>query len=360
MIIRWGIFGTGVISANFIAGLARAKNAKVSYVVSRSLKKAQKFASELRVPHAFEGYETAINSGKADAIYIATPASEHLNHALLCIEAGIPVLVEKPLAANESEAKKISEAAKLKSVFAMEAMWTRFLPAAQEMKKKIDEGAIGNIKLLSANFGYSKLINPFNKNGKLHLGEGSISQLGVYPLSLAQWFFGTPKLVQAMGTLNSLGVDDYAVFQLQYSSGVIGSFYSSLRSWAPNDFHIMGTDGKLSFNGPIVRPYGLTHFKKTPIKKRGISYGWRMHLKQKGWVHRIAQITKTSSHSGGKNFNYWYGGNGYHYEADEVRSCIKRGLNESPKMPLKDSVSVVATIDHILKLINESSLKKYN
>jgi len=360
MIIRWGIFGTGLISANFIAGLSKAKNAKVSYVASRSLKRAQKFASDLKVPRVIQGYAEAVKSGEADVIYIATPTSEHLNHALLCIEAGIPVLVEKPFANNELEAEKISQAAKSKSVFAMEAMWTRFLPAAQEMKEKIDKGTLGEVRLLSANIGYSKSFNPSNKNGKLQLGKGSISRLGVYPLSLAQWIFGTPKLVQAMGTLGSTGINEDAVFQLRYPGGIIGAFYSSLRSWAPNDFHVMGTNGKLSFNGPIIRPYGLTIFKKIPIKKNKSSYGWRMRLKQKGWVHRIAQIAGKSSHSGGKKFNYWYEGNGYHYEADEVRSCIQRGINESRKMPLSDSIAVAATIDNIRKLINESSPKKEN
>src|ERR1041384_7674228 len=93
---RWGVFGTGAISAKFVAGLAGARDAEAAFVASRSLDRAQKFAAGMGVPRAIAGYAEAVAEGGVDAVYIATPPSEHAAHALLCIEAGIPVLVEKP------------------------------------------------------------------------------------------------------------------------------------------------------------------------------------------------------------------------------------------------------------------------
>src|SRR5262245_7638419 len=98
MPFRWGIFGTGAISTKFVAGLAAARDTEVAFIASRTQAKAQHFASSLGIPRAIGGYAEAAAAGGVDAVYIATPPSEHAAHALLCIEAGIPVLVEKPFA----------------------------------------------------------------------------------------------------------------------------------------------------------------------------------------------------------------------------------------------------------------------
>jgi len=350
---RWGVFGTGVISANFIAGLSKTSNTEVSFVASRSLARAEKFATDFGIPHAIEGYAEAAKSRKADAIYIATPPSVHSTHALDCIEAGVPVLVEKPLASSEFEVKKIVEAARSKSVFAMEAMWTRFLPAAQALKEKIVSGEVGEVRMVSGNFGASKTFDATNKSFDLSLGGGAVGELGVYPLSLAQWLFGTPEVVQALGTVGSTGIDEDASFQLRYPGEVIGSFFSSIRSWVPNNFHVMGTHGLLGFNGPVVRPYGLNVMRHAPLPQSEPSFGWRSRLRQHGLIHLVAQLANRSSHNQGKRQNYWYAGNGYHYEADEVMACIQRGALESDIMPLSDSIAVASTVDKIINLIRE-------
>src|SRR5262245_6402274 len=161
---RWGIFGTGEISLKFVAGLAAARDAEASFVASRSLAKAQRFAAGMGIARAIEGYAQAATAGGVDAIYIATPPSEHAAHALLCIEAGIPVLVEKPFATHGAEALRIADAARAKSVFAMEAMWTRFLPAAQALKEQLAARCVGEVRLVSGNFGDSKVPDPANGN----------------------------------------------------------------------------------------------------------------------------------------------------------------------------------------------------
>src|SRR6478736_6623803 len=95
---RWGIFGTGAVSAKFIADLRHALDAEASFVASRTLAKAERFAVSLGVDAAVAGYSEAAARGGVDAVYVATPPALHKSHALTCIEAGIPVLVEKPFA----------------------------------------------------------------------------------------------------------------------------------------------------------------------------------------------------------------------------------------------------------------------
>ncbi len=352
---RWGIFGTGEISAKFVAGLAAARDAEASFVAGRSLANAQKFAAGMGVARAIEGYAEAAAEGGVDAIYIATPPALHAAHALLCIEAGIPVLVEKPFATNASEALRIVDAARAKSVFAMEAMWTRFLPVAQALRDELASGRAGGVRLVSGRFGTSKEPNPANGSFDPALGGGAIAHLGVYPLSLSQWLFGSPTLMQAMGSVGATGVDEDASFQLRYPGGVIGSFFVSIRAWAPNDFHVMGTDGMIGFYGPIDRPYGLDVSRQVPLRLAKPAFGWRTRIRQHGLVHRVAQIAGLSTRNRGKRLNYRYAGNGYHYEADEVRACVERGAGESSEMPLGDSIAVASTADMIRETILEST-----
>ena len=348
---RWGVFGTGAISAKFVAGLAAARNAEAAFIASRSLDKAQSFAQALRIEHAIQGYAEAAKAGGVDAIYIATPPSEHAAHALLCIEAGIPVLIEKPFATTPMDAARIAEAARSKSVFAMEAMWTRFLPAAQALREQLAKRAIGDVRFVTGSFGTSQL--PQSDNGMFNaaLGGGALAHLGAYPLSLAQWLFGPPIQVQATGTIGATGVDEDVSFQLKHRDGVIGSFIVSLRAWASDDFQILGSEGMLGVRGSIVRPYGLYLATETPLGFEAAQFGWKARLRQQGLVHQIAQRMGRSSRGRGVLSHHRYAGNGYHYEADEVQACVQRGAIESSIMPLSDSVAVAWTADRIRTLL---------
>ncbi len=355
MRFRWGIFGTGEISARFVAGLSAARDAEARFVASRSLAKAQKFAAGMGVARAIQGYAEAAAAGGIDAIYIATPPSEHAAHALLCIEAGIPVLIEKPFASSSAEASRIADAARSRSVFAMEAMWTRFLPATQAWRNQLTAGRTGEVRVVAGNFGVSHEPDPANGMFNPAIGGGAVAHLGVYPLSLAQWLFGAPTLIQATGRMSATGVDEDAAFQLQYPGGVIGSFFASIRAWAPNDFHVMGTDGRIGFHGHIVRPYGLDVSREAPLRRGEPDFGWRTRIRQHGMIHRVAQLANLSSRRRGKRLNYRYAGNGYHCEADEVRACVERGVGESAVMPLSDSISVSSTAERIREMILESA-----
>jgi predicted dehydrogenase len=352
---RWGIFGTGAVSAKFVAGLAAARGAEAAFVVSRSLPKAQNFAAKLGIGRAIQGYAQAASEGGVDAVYVATPPSEHARHALLCIASGIPVLVEKPFASSALEASRIANAARSNAVFAMEAMWTRFLPAAQAMRDKLAARSVGEVRLVSGSFGISRASDPADGIFNPALGGGALAHLGSYPLSLGQWLFGSPTLTMAMGRIGSTGVDEDAAFQLQYPGGETGSFFVSIRAWAPDDFQVLGTRGMIRFRGSIVRPYGLTVSHEAPRGFEEPQFGWRARLLQHGLVHQIAQRTGRSTRGSGRRLDFRYTGNGYHYEADEVCACIKRGNGESAIMPLKDSIAVAATVDTIRNAIRSQT-----
>lgn len=351
---RWGIFGTGAISAKFAAGLAAAQDAEVGFIASRSLDKAQRFANGLGIARAIEGYAAAAAEGGVDAVYIATPPSEHAAHALQCIASGLPVLVEKPLAMTAEDAQRVAEASRAQGVFAMEAMWTRFLPAAQALRERLAAAAVGEVRLVAGNFGTSHVRQSSNGMFDPALGGGALSHLGSYPVSLSQWLFGTPTVVQAMGRIGPTGVDEDAAFQLRFPGGVTGSFFISLQAWAPDDFQVLGSHGTVAFQGSIVRPHGLALSREAPRQADAAGFGLRARIRQQGWVHQIAQRLGRSSRGSIEQLACRYAGNGYHYEADEVRACIERGARESAVMPMDDSIAVATTLDRIRHAVHAS------
>lgn len=352
---RWAVFGTGAISAKFVAGLAAARDAEATLVASRSPETARRFAAGTGVERAVAGYAEAAASGGVDAVYVATPPSEHVAHALLCIEAGIPVLVEKPLGTSAADARRIADAARASGVFAMEGMWTRFLPAAVAMRERVTAGAVGEVRLVAGNFGTSQVPDPSAGMFDPARAGGALSHLAPYPLSLAQWLLGTPELVQATGRTGSTGVDEDVVVQLRYPGGVLASFYVTNRGWAPDDFHVVGTDGLLALEGSIVRPHGLSVSAEPPRPAEAAAFGWRSRLRQHPLVHAVAQRTGRSSRGAGRRSAHRYAGNGYHYEADEVRACVERGATESSVVPLDDSIAVAATVDDIRAALRASN-----
>lgn len=348
---RWGIFGTGGISAKFVAGLRYARDAEVQFVASRSMESASRFAKAIGAAEARCGYADAARRGGVDAIYIATPPSEHLEHALYCIEEGIPILVEKPLALRASDARLIADAAGRKSVFAMEAMWTRFLPATLAMRANLAGGSIGEVRAVVGSFGTSQIRDARNNMFNPALGGGVISHLAAYPLSLCQWFFGPPISVSACGTIGPSGVAENVAFQLRLPGEILASFIVSLTAWAADDFQVYGSDGMMALRGSIVRPYGLSVVKEDPKPFTCRSLDWRSRARQHPIVHKIAQLTNRTGRARPDIVSCHYAGNGYQYQADELRTCVEQGLLESRVMSLADSINVAEAADAISRCV---------
>jgi predicted dehydrogenase len=349
---RWGIFGTGAVSVKFTADLRHAQDAEASFVASRTLAKAEQFAASLGVNAAISGYSEGAATGGVDAVYIATPPALHKSHALTCIEAGIPVLVEKPFACSAADTRQIADAARANGVFAMEALWTRFLPAAAALKSLVDLGALGEVHAIAGSFGTSQQADPANGMFDAGLGGGAVSHLAPYPLSWGQWLFGEPQSVDAIGVAGPTGVDEEVAIHVRYPRDVIGSFFVSLRTWARDDLQVLGSAGMAAVRGTIVRPHGLKIMHEEPLRSAGESrFNLKERLRQNHWVHQIAQRADRSSRGVGKSRLRPYAGNGYHYEADEVRACIESGAIESSTMPLNDSIAMAETADIVRNAI---------
>src|ERR1700744_776916 len=151
--VRWGILGPGGIAHTFAEDLSLTDSGVVAAVGSRSQDGADRFADEFGIPARHSSYESLVADPTVDVIYVATPHPAHRETAILALRAGKPVLVEKPFAMNAAEAAEIVAVARKEKLFAMEAMWTRFLPHIAVIRKWLAEGALGEIVTVTADHG---------------------------------------------------------------------------------------------------------------------------------------------------------------------------------------------------------------
>src|SRR5688572_22125134 len=157
--IRWGIIGTGKIARAFAHGLSFLPDAELLAVGSRAQMTSDNFGEMFGVPRRYPTYEALVSDPDIDAVYISTPHSFHYENMKLCIEAGKPVLCEKPFTINAKQAAEIIDLARQRGVFAMEAMWTRFLPTTARVREWVTERRIGDVHLFQADFGYRAEFN---------------------------------------------------------------------------------------------------------------------------------------------------------------------------------------------------------
>ncbi len=311
--IRWGILGTGRIAHHFANGLKVVPDAELLAVGSRTQASADTFGDEFGVERRYGSYQDLAADADVDVIYVSTPHQDHKASTLLCLAAGRNVLCEKPFAINAGEAREMVDSARAKSLFLMEAMWTRFRPAMVKVRELIDSGAIGEPRFLSANIGWMSTFDPVFRLYNPDLGGGALLDGGVYPVSFASMVLGTPSAIASVATLGQSNVDEQEAIALAYPNGAVASIGVTIQASPISIGLILGTEGRIEIHHDWHRPEGLTF---TP-------YG--------GQPERF-DYPQTE-------------GNGYQYEAIEVGRCLREGLLESPVMPLDETLSIMETMD---------------
>jgi predicted dehydrogenase len=312
--VRWGILGTGNIASKFAAALALAPGARLQAVGSRAPGTARAFAERFDVPSFHDSYEALAADPDVDVIYISTPHPFHMENSLLCLNHGKAILCEKPFAMNVREAKIVIETAREKNLFVMEAMWTRFFPVMVRVRSLLSDGAIGEVRMLSADFGFRTPVNPTGRLFDPALGGGALLDVGIYPLSLASMIFGPPAHVAALAHLGETQVDEQSAMILGYESGALSILYTAVRTDTPREATIMGTEGMVRIPNPWWHPSSLVHV--TPDGSQ--------------------QVEEMP-----------FEGNGMQFEAMEVMRCLRERRLESEIMPLDETLSIMATMDEI-------------
>jgi predicted dehydrogenase len=317
--LRWGFLGTGWI-CDVVAADFAGTEMKIQAVGARSLSSAKAFAAKFNIPNVHEGYQALVNDPEVDIIYIGTPNQLHMEHAMLALNAGKHVLMEKPFAINAEQTTKVLELAKAKNLFLMEAMWTRFLPMHDAIFKVIEDGLIGGVMNVMADMGHYM---PREENHERlyvkELGGGALLDLGIYPISFIVRALGTPKSITARSINNEEGIDVYSAGIMEFEGGKSAIFQSALAIIGPVSLAVNGTRGYIEVEG---RFYEQTSFK--------------VFNNDRKLIHSYDQDVF---------------GTGRQYQALEVERCINAGLLESPRITHANTLEMVGILDQIREQI---------
>jgi len=254
--LRWGVLGTGWIAERFTGSLQRNTNQRVVAVGSRSSSTARAAAETWGVPRGHGGYDDLVADPEVDVVYVATPHNAHFHDALLAIDAGKHVVVEKPLALNAPQAKEIAERARAAGLFCTEAMWTMFLPRLDVVRQMIADGVLGEVRTLLADHG--ERLPPGHRIHRRDLAGGVLLDLGIYPVSLATAVLGAPSFIAAVGQDAPTGVNGQVGALLQHAGGATSVLSTTLECDTPTTAVIAGTEATLTLGTPFFAPGAVT------------------------------------------------------------------------------------------------------
>lgn len=313
--LRWGILGTGLIARTFVSDLRLIDSGDAIAVGSRSLDSAVGFSEEFAVPSRYGSYAELVADPEVDIVYVATPHPMHHRDALLALHAGKHVLVEKPFAMNAAEARDIVTVARSQGLFAMEAMWTRFLPHMATIRDWLGQGILGDLVTVIADHGQWFAEDPDFRLFAPELGGGALLDLGVYPVSFASMVLGPPSRIVSLSDHAFTGVDAQTSMLFGYAGGAHALLTCTLRAKSPTRAAIVGTDGRVEIEGDFYAPTAVTFHP------------------------RVGDPTRVDTDHRGR---------GLHHQAEEVARRLEAGDLESPLMPLDESVSIMETMDAVL------------
>jgi predicted dehydrogenase len=315
---RWGILSTGKIARAFAHALKDTPGAKLVAVASRSQASADAFGDEFHIPQRFGSYEAMCAAPDIDVVYIGTPHALHAENALLALEGDKAVLVEKAFTINRREAQRVIDAARSRGLFLMEAMWTRFLPSMEEVRRIIDSGEIGRVTQVNADFGISGQFDPANRMVNPELGGGALLDLGIYPLSAAAHLLGEVDDVKAFSEMGATGVDAQTTFTLRHKGGGLSVCSCSMRARTPIGLTVSGDKGFIRMHTPF---------------------------------YKSRTITVETIDGGQRSLDLPFLGNGYVHEAMEVQRCLAEGLVESPRMTHDETLALMGVLDEIRRQV---------
>ncbi len=313
MKLRWGIMGTGGIAEAMATTLASV-GSQVTLVGSPRPGAARAFADRLQIERAVDSHAAVALADEVDVVYVGTTNDRHHRNALDAVAAGKPVLCEKPLALNVREAAEMLSAANTAGVFAMEALWMRFLPFIARMDELIAEGVVGAVSHVSANFSFPASLDPQRRWLNRSLGGGALLDLGVYPISLIHHLLGPPERFAASARLGSTGVDVATQVISHHAGEATAMAMCSFTADSTTEAVVAGSEGRIRLHAPFYHSRRLT-------------------------VERQREVVA--------EYDTDFTGNGLRFEVAEVEACVANGQLQSPLRPHDDTLEVMEWLDAI-------------
>ena len=310
--LRWGVLSTGVIARNFaVTAKAMGDEVILHAVASRSMEKAAAFADEFGIEKSYDSYEALAADPDVDIVYVATPHSRHYEDMKQLIAAGKNILCEKSFTVNAMQAQEIYELAKKKGVFVMEAFWTKLIPLYREVEAWIASGAIGEIRALTAQYGYTTAREA--RKFDAQLAGGTLLDIGVYAIGFACMMMGYSfDDVQSQLIMNEQKTDAVDAILLR-RGGAVAQLTCAIGSYMPLHAAVYGTKGRIDI----------------PEFKNPQSAALYVDGQEPVIINRPFDV------------------NGFEYEIREAMACVREGKLESSLMTAEQSIAVMRMMDEI-------------
>jgi len=310
---NWGILGPGGIAKAFATDLKLLDGHSVAAVGSRTLKNAQDFVNTFGGT-AYGSYEALVADPSIHAIYVATPHPAHKDNVVLALNAGKPVLCEKPFAVNAKGAQEMVAAAQKNNVAMMEAMWSRFLPHYAQVREIVASGVLGKILTVHADHGQRLADQDIARLVEPALAGGALLDLGIYPVSFAHMVLGNPTKITASGVLTDKGVDAQTSMIFDYADGAQAVLNTTMIEQTPCRAVVAGVDGWLEIDRVFYTPTSM-----------------RVTLFD-------GSVTEYPTN---------YTGHGLREQAEAFKKLVQSGHTQSDILNWKDTVDIMQTLDSV-------------
>lgn len=316
--VRWGIIAPGRIAHRFAAAFEIIDSGILQGVASRNRERLAEFANTYSIPTRYDDYQSLLDDQEIDAVYIATPHSFHYDIAKQAILAGKAVLCEKPLTVNAAQSADLFQLAEQHNVFLMEAMWSRFLPAWQQVQRWLTDGNIGEVQTMHSTFGFDFKAHTDEKDRlfNLELAGGSLLDTGVYNIALTGYIMdSSPDKIEAKVIKGATGVDEECQVTLSYGE-TTSHFTCSLLRKLPNQFEIVGSKGRIIVSDNF-------------------------------WEAQLATLIPHGSEE--VSCSQPFAKNGFEYQIEEVHQCLSGNRITSANVSPDVTLRTMRVMDHILE-----------
>jgi D-xylose 1-dehydrogenase (NADP+, D-xylono-1,5-lactone-forming) len=250
--VRWGLLSTANINRRVIPAITNSSNGELVAVASRNQRIAETYALQWEIPKAFGDYDSMLNSGTIDAVYIGLPNHLHAEWSIRAMQAGIHVLCEKPFAISVQEVDEMIAASRKHNRYLQEAFMYRHHPQTKLAAEWVKSGKLGELRLIQSSFHFM-LDEIENVRLNADYGGGSLWDVGVYPVSFAQYIMGgPPEWVVGDQRTAKTGIDETFSGQLHYSGNRMALISSSFSTPLFTFAEIIGNQGRLRLNRPFI------------------------------------------------------------------------------------------------------------
>jgi predicted dehydrogenase len=251
--MRWGIIGPGRISRAFLTGLCASPTQQAVAVGSRDAARAAAVAAEFGVTAAYGSYQDVLDDDAVEAVYIGLPNALHAQWTISAVRAGKHVLCEKPLGRTRAEAVSMFDAAAEHGVRLSEAFMYRCHPRTRKLAELVAGGAIGELRLVHAAFGFT-VTDTANVRLSRDLAGGALMDVGCYPVNLTRLLAGPVRAARAVVRWADTGVDTTLAATLDHTSGAVSQISCSLDSAHHHTVRVIGTTGTIEMPEAFTPP----------------------------------------------------------------------------------------------------------